>query len=96
MKSLAELDHLDLDPAAKKHVATLVQSLLDQAEHDAKLLHLKEAEIQEKNTLIQTKDAAIKAKDFKIEALTHELAHIRRMRYGVKSEMLSKVQLDLF
>ena len=96
MKSLAELDHLDLDPAAKKHVAALVQSLLDQAEHDAQLLHLKEAEIQEKNNVIQAKDAAIEAKDFKIEALTHELAHIRRMRYGVKSEMLSKVQLDLF
>ena len=89
MKSLAELDHLDLAPAAKKHLAALVQSLLDQAERDAKLLHLKEAEIQEKN-------AAIKAKDFKIEALTHELAHLRRMRYGVKSEVLSKVQQDLF
>jgi transposase len=89
MKSLAELDHLNLDPAAKKHVAALVQSLLDQAERDAKLLHLKDSEIL-------AKDAAIKAKDFKIEALTHELAHIRRMRYGVKSEMLSKVQLDLF
>lgn len=89
MKSLAELEHLDLNPAAKKHVAALIQSLLDQAEHDAKLLHLKEAEIQ-------AKESAIKAKDFKIEALTHELAHIRRMRYGVKSEALTRVQHDLF
>jgi hypothetical protein len=89
MNSLAELDHLDLNPAAKGQVAALVQSLLDQVERDAKLLHLKEAEIQEKN-------AAIKAKDFKIEALTYELAHLRRMRYGVKSEVLSSVQQDLF
>jgi len=96
MKSLAELDHLALDPAAKKHVVALVQSLLDQAERNAELLHIKETEIQEKNTVILAKDAAIKAKDFKIEALTHELAHIRRMRYGVKSEALSKVQQDLF
>jgi transposase len=96
MKSLAELDHLDLDPAAKKHVAALVQSLLDQTEEDAKLLRLKEAEIQEKNADILAKNSAIKAKDFKIEALTYELAHIRRMRYGVKSEVLSKVQHDLF
>lgn len=84
MNSLAELDHLDLDPAAKNQIAALFQSLLDQAERDAKLLHLKDSEIL-------AKDAAIKAKDFKIEALTHELAHIRRMRYGVKSEVISKV-----
>ncbi len=96
MNSLAELDQLDLDPAAKRQVAALVQSLLDQTERDAKLLRLKEAEIQEKNAAILAKDSAIKAKDFKIEALTHELAHIRRMRYGVKSEVLSKVQQDLF
>jgi hypothetical protein len=39
---------------------------------------------------------AIQAKDLKIEALTHELAHIRRLRYGVKSETLSPVQRDVF
>ena len=96
MKSLAELDHLDLEPAAKKQVAALVQSLRDQVERDAQLLQLKEAEIQAQNADILAKDAVIKAKDFKIEALTHELAHLRRMRYGVKSEMLSKLQQDLF
>lgn len=39
---------------------------------------------------------AIQAKDLKIEALTHELAHIRRIRYGVKSETLSPAQRDVF
>jgi transposase len=96
MNSLAELDHLDLDPAAKRQVAAVVQSLLDQVERKAALLLLKEAEIQEKNAKLLAKESAIKAKDFKIEALTHELAHIRRMRYGVKSEALSRVQQDLF
>lgn len=38
----------------------------------------------------------IQAKDLKIEALTHELAHIRRIRFGVKSETLSPLQQDLF
>ncbi|MDD5277297.1 MAG: hypothetical protein PHR16_14610 [Methylovulum sp.] len=28
----------------------------------------------------------IQAKDLKIEALTHELAQLRRIRFGVKSE----------
>ena len=38
----------------------------------------------------------IQAKDLKIEALTHELAHIRRIRFGVKSETLSPLQRDVF
>jgi hypothetical protein len=38
----------------------------------------------------------IQAKDLKIQALTHELAHIRRLRYGVKSEALSPIQRDVF
>jgi transposase len=96
MNSLAELEHLDLEPAAKRQVAAVVQSLLDQVERKAALLLLKEAEIQEKNAKLLAKESAIKAKDFKIEALTHELAHSRRMRYGVKSEALSRVQQDLF
>ena len=82
MKSVAELEHLNLDPAAQSQVAAMVQALLDQVERDSALL--------------QTKDALIKAKDFKIEALTYELAHLRRMRYGVRSETLAPAQLDVF
>jgi transposase len=36
------------------------------------------------------------AANFKIQALTLELAHHRRMRFGAKSEALSADQLDLF
>ena len=89
MKSVSELEYLNLDPAAKSQVAAMLQALLDQVERDSALLQTKDA-------LIQAKDAAIKAKDFKIEALTYELAHIRRMRYGVKSETLAPEQRDVF
>jgi transposase len=82
MKSLAELDHLELDPTAKTQIAALIQSLFDQAERDAALL--------------ASKDAIIKAKDFKIEALTHEVAYYRRIRFSVKSETLSPLQRDVF
>jgi transposase len=82
MKSLSELDHLDLDPTTKAQVAAIMQSLLDQVERDAALL--------------QSKDALIKAKDFKIEALTHEVAYYRRIRFSVKSESLSPLQRDVF
>ncbi len=82
MKSVAELEHLNLDPAAQSQIAAMLQALLDQVEGDSALL--------------QTKDALIKAKDFKIEALTYEIAHLRRMRYGVKSETLAPEQRDVF
>ena len=75
MKPVAELEHLNLDPAAQSQIAALLQALLDQVERDS---------------------ALIKAKDFKIEALTYELAHLRRMRYGVKSETLAPEQRDVF
>jgi hypothetical protein len=75
MKSVAELEHLNLDPAAKSQLAAMLQALLDQVERDS---------------------ALIKAKDIKIEALTYELAHLRRMRYGVKSETLAPEQRDVF
>jgi len=43
------------------------------------------------------KDAAeIQSKDEKIQALTYELAYLRRIRYGVKSETFSQLQADLF
>ncbi len=89
MKSLTELDHLNLDPTTKTQVAALLQSLLEQAERDTALL-------QSKDALIKAKDAAIIAKDFKIEALTHEVAYYRRIRFSVKSESLSPMQRDLF
>ncbi|MGZ8928570.1 MAG: IS66 family transposase [Methylobacter sp.] len=89
MKSLAELDHLDLDPTTKAQVAAIMQSLLDQTERDAALL-------QSKDALIKAKDAAIIAKDFKIEALAHEVAYYRRIRFSVKSESLPPIQRDLF
>lgn len=82
MDPLAELDNLDLSPSAKNQVAAMVQALLGQVERDAKT--------------IQAKDAAIRAKDLKIEALAHELALIRRIRFGVKSETLAPLQRDVF
>jgi len=83
MKLRAELDQLNLDPAAKTQVAAMIQALLDQAK-------------QEADAQLQAKDAEIKRKDFKIEALTFELARLRRLQFGAKNETLSPLQRDLF
>nr|WP_027159175.1 IS66 family transposase [Methylobacter luteus] len=84
MNPLAELAHLNLDPDAKRQVTAVVQ-----VQQDAEILRAKEAELQAKDTEIQ-------AKDLKIQALTLELAHIKRIRYGVKSEALAPLQRDVF
>ncbi len=53
-------------------------------------------QVKSKEAELQTKSAEIDAKEFKIQSLTHELAYLRRMRYGVKSEALTTLQRDLF
>lgn len=39
--------------------------------------------------LIEQQQAALAEKDFKITAFTHELAYLRRIRYGKASEVLA-------
>lgn len=86
MDVIAQLDRLNLDPAAKMALANSIQSLLEQAKREAEK---READLKAKETEIQ-------AKDLKIQALTLELAHLRRIRYGVKSEALAPLQRQLF
>lgn len=64
MKSLTQLDQLNLDAATKQQVVDIVQTLLDQAQQE------------------------IRAQEIKIQALTLELAHLRRIRFGKKNESL--------
>ncbi|WP_020563553.1 IS66 family transposase [Methylosarcina fibrata] len=45
MNPLAKLDQLNLEPAAKTEVAALIQSLLEQAERDAKTIQTKDVKI---------------------------------------------------
>lgn len=63
-------------------LAGWVTGWLDQAQKDAAEIARQRAEIH--------------AKDLKIQALTLELAHHKRLKFGVKSESLSAVQRDLF
>ena len=72
MKSLAQLDQLNLDTDTKIQVCGIVQTLLDQAQQE------------------------IRAQELKIQALTMELGHLRRIRFGKKSESLTSVQPSLF
>ncbi len=69
---------------AAKFAATLLTQL---AERDA--------ERSEQAALIAKRDAEIKLKQLKIDQLTHEMATLRRWRYGRHSEQLDVVQRSL-
>jgi transposase len=82
MNPLAELDQLNLEPAAKTQVAAMLQALIEQTAQDAQT--------------IAKKDVSLQAKDLKIAALTHELAYYKRIRFSSKSEALAPLQRDVF
>jgi transposase len=46
--------------------------------------------------IIQSQSSALRSQDIKIQALIQEIAYLRRIRYGVKSEAMTADQLRLF
>jgi transposase len=83
METLFGLDRLDLEPAVKGQVSALMAALVEQVR-------------QEAAAQLQAHAAEIAQKDFKIQALTHELAYYKRIRFGQKTEALAGLQRDLF
>jgi transposase len=89
MDLLKQLANTNADPALIAQLQTMLAGKDAQiAEKDSQLLDL---QIQ-RDELV----AASQFKDFKIKALTLELAHHKRIRFGKASEAYSGEQLDLF
>ena len=86
MDLAAELARFNPDPALANWITGAVQTLVDQAQQDT-------AEVRRQITLRETE---LRFAQTKIQALTLELAHLRRMRFGVRSEALTVEQRDLF
>ena len=83
MELHAELERLIADSALVDDAARALRQWLDGAQRNA-------AE------QIAKRDTELHAAKTKIQALTLELAHLRRMRFGVKSEALDAETRDLF
>jgi len=79
----AELERVMADSAIADTAAQTIRKLIDDAQKSA-------AE------QIARRDTELHAAQTKIQALTLELAHLRRMRFGVKSEALDAETRDLF
>ncbi len=89
MNLAAELARFNPDPALANWITGAVQTLVDQAQKDA-------AEATRLAEQITRRDTELRTAQTKIQALTLELAHLRRMRFGVRSETLTADQRDLF
>ena len=85
----AELTRLNAVPELPEWVAGTVQKLIDQAQKEA-------AESLRLNEQITRRDTELHAAQTKIQALVLELAHLRRMRFGARSEAFTGEERDLF
>ena len=82
MKSLTELEQFEPDSRIRAWVLAALNER-DQA-------------LQERDQNLAHKDQCLHQKELKIQALILELAHLKRMRFGVRSESMGHVQPDLF
>ena len=89
MDLAAELARFNPDPALENWITGTVQRLVDQAQKDA-------AQATRLAEQITRRDSELRTAHTTIQALTLELAHLRRMRFGVRSEALTAEQRDLF
>ena len=89
MDSSPELAPRNLTRPLPEPAGIALQDLLDQLNQQA-------AETTRLNAALAARNATLKHAEAKIQALTLELAHLRRLRFGAKSEALSAEQRDLF
>lgn len=85
----AELARLNAAPELAELVLGTVQKFIDQAQEQA-------AESTRLSEQVSRRDSELHAAKIQIQALTLELAHLRRMRYGASSEAFSPEERDLF
>jgi transposase len=85
----AELARFNPDPALAEWLTGTVSQLIDDAQKFA-------AESARLNEQITRRNSELHAAQTKIQALVLELAHLRRMRFGARSETLSVEERDLF
>jgi transposase len=86
MELHAELARLNATADLPEWVVSTVQKLIDQAQQDA----------AESARQIARRDTDLHAAQTKIQALVLELVHLRRMRFGARSEALTGEERDLF
>jgi transposase len=96
MDLLEQLALTNADPALLAQLQAMLAKKDEQIAANAALLTAQDEQLQSLRVQQDELAAAGKSKDFKIQALTLELAHMKRIKFGKASEAYSGDQLDLF
>ena len=86
MEFAAELARLPIDPALAE---TITQLLCER-------LSMTQGELDRRTAELERRSTDLHAATTKIQAMALEIAHLRRMRFGVKSEALGSETRELF
>ena len=93
-RKLAQLNAKEL----RNLTATLIAQLSDReaklAEREAQIIE-RDAELSARTAQLASRNEELKHKQLKIDQLTHEMATLKRWRYGRHSEQLDVVQRSL-
>jgi transposase len=96
MNSSHECRPTEADSGLPEGNRNTVQALLDQLQHQAAETLRLNAALAARDAALAKRDASLLHAEAKIQALTFELAQLRRIRFGAKSEALNAEQRDLF
>ena len=96
MDLLEQLALTNADPALLAQLQAMLAKKDEQIAANAALLTAQDEQLQSLRVQQDEMAAAGKSKDFKIQALTLELAHMKRIKFGKASEAYSGDQLELF
>jgi transposase len=96
MNSRHECRPTEADSGLPEGNRNTVQALLDQLQQQAAETLRLNAALAARDAVLAKRDASLLHAEAKINALTFELAQLRRIRFGAKSEALNAEQRDLF
>jgi transposase len=93
-RKLAQMDAEELRNLTVTLVAQLSDREAQLAEREAQISE-RDAELSARNAQLASRNEELKHKQLKIDQLTHEMATLKRWRYGRHSEQLDVVQQSL-
>ena len=85
----------DLTQLTPEQLRQLAADLIMRAEQQDQVIQAQGQALQQRDQVIQARDQSIQQRDLKIGQLTHEVALLKRHKYGQRSEHLNVLQISL-
>lgn len=85
----------DLTQLTPEQLRQLAAELMTRVEQQDQVIQAHDQALQQRDQVIQKRDQTIQQRDLKIGQLTHEVALLRRHKYGQRSEHLNVLQISL-